>query len=562
MSLSAQMDVSVGEQAALLPVLPPEVRSLTLRDGTRLDADIYRPATGGPYPVLLMRQAYGRRIGCTLCYAHPAWYAANGYIVVVQDIRGRGTSEGVFKAGENEIADGVETIDWAAGLEGSTGAVGMYGFSYQGYVQLLAAIEAGPALKALAPAMSPWHARETWAYENGALRLQGALGWATQIAAETARHAGDAEAYAELLAESRALNLRGSVQARPDYIERHRGLSHYHRWLDTTADDPYWTAISPAAHAQTIADKNIPTLFIGGWYDTHLRSTWEAYGALLDKGHTRLRMTFGPWLHFPWDRKTGAIDFGPAAAASMDVEHVRFFDQWLKGRMSEDADPVQLFDLGVHRWRGFAALPEQELTFALSGSGRATIDKNDGVLSRQTSALPPGTDYVVNDPWRPAPAFGGAFGTPPGPVDRAHIDARGDIATFTTAPFDEALALAGAVRARLHVTCDAVSFDIACVLSRVTKAGQVFQLADGYCTVKKDEPRDVVEIPMRATCVTFQPGDSLRLSISGASFPAYPLNPGTGEDPTKTPSVRARVITLGVQYGERHPSCLVVTVAG
>jgi predicted acyl esterase len=111
------------------------------------------------------------------------------------------------------------------------------------------------------------------------------------------------------------------------------------------------------------------------------------------------------------------------------------------------------------------------------------------------------------------------------------------------------------------VTCDAASFDIGCVLSRVTMAGQVFQLADGYCTVKKDEPRDVVEIPMRATCVTFQPGDALRLSISGASFPAYPLNPGTGEDPTKAPSVCANVITLGVKYGERHPSCLVVTIA-
>jgi len=559
-SLSAQMDVSARDQAVLLPVLPPQERSLILRDGTRLDADIYRPATGGPYPVLLMRQAYGRRIGCTLCYAHPAWYAANGYIVVVQDIRGRGTSEGFFRAGENDIADGVETVDWAAGLEGSTGDVGMYGFSYQGYVQLMAAIEAGPALKALAPAMSPWHVRETWAYENGALRLQGALGWATQIAAETARHAGDAEAYAELLAESRALNVRGCVQARPDYIERYRGMSHYHRWLDTPADDPYWAAISPAAHAKTIAAKNIPTLFVGGWYDTHLRSTWEAYGDLLKEGHTRLRMTFGPWLHFPWDRKTGAIDFGPAAAASMDVEHIRFFDRWLKGKRSEAADPIQLFDLGVHRWRGFAALPEREMTFALSGSGRATIDKTDGVLSAKVPAQP-GIDYVVNDPWRPAPAFGGAFGTPPGPVDRAHIDARGDIATFTTAPFEAGLTLAGAVKARLHVTCDAVSFDVGCVLSRVTAAGQVFPLADGYRTVKQGEPRDVVEIPMRATCVTFQPGDALRLSVSGASFPAYPLNPGTGEDPTKSQSVRARVITLGVKYGERHPSCLVVTVA-
>ncbi len=157
-------------------VLPVEPQSIRMRDGTRLDADIYRPASSDSFPVLLQRQAYGRRIACTICYAHPAWYAAQGYIVVVQDIRGRGTSEGEFAVGENEAVDGAETIDWASQLAGSTGDVGMYGFSYQGYNQMLAATAAGPALKALAPAMAPWHAYENWAFENGALRLQGALG--------------------------------------------------------------------------------------------------------------------------------------------------------------------------------------------------------------------------------------------------------------------------------------------------------------------------------------------------------------------------------------------------
>src|SRR2546423_162056 len=131
----------------LLPVLPPETRSMRTRDGVRLDADVYRPARGGPYPVLLQRQAYGRRIACAICYA------AHGYLVVVQDIRGRGSSEGSFSVGEHDAADGAETIAWAAALEGSTGEVGMYGFSYQGYNQWLAAPAAGPALKALAPAM-------------------------------------------------------------------------------------------------------------------------------------------------------------------------------------------------------------------------------------------------------------------------------------------------------------------------------------------------------------------------------------------------------------------------
>ncbi len=554
--------VSPTRESGPLTVGQPETVSLTTRDGVRLDADIYRPALGGPYPVLLQRQAYGRRIACTICYAHPAWYAAHGYVVVVQDIRGRGTSEGFFRAGENETWDGVETIDWVSKLDGVTGDVGMYGFSYQGYNQLLAARAAGPALKALAPAMAPWHARESWAFENGALRLQGALGWATQIAAETARHKGDVEAFAELLAESRSLNIGGAIQARPAYIERHRELSHYHRWLDTPADAQYWRDISPAAHVDAIAAKRLPMLFIGGWYDTHLRSTWEAFTTLAAHGNPNLQLTMGPWLHFPWVRKTGAVDFGPAAADSMDDLHIRFFDRWLKGKQTgpANADPIQLFDLGSHQWCGFKAIPTRAMRFALNGTGRATNDMSDGRLMPEGATPTTGIDYVVNDPWRPSPSVGGAFGTPPGPVDRGHVDARGDVVTFTTAPFDAPLTLAGAVSVNLHVTCDAKSFDVGCILSRVAKSGQVIQLTDGYCSIATCAPRDVVSIPMRATCATLAAGEALRLSISAASFPAYPLNPGTGEDPTNTPSANAKVITLGIKYGPGQQSTLLVTL--
>src|SRR5687768_6769492 len=117
---------------AMIATLPPETLSMTTRDGVRLDADVYRPALPGDYPVLLMRQPYGRRIATTVCFAHPAWYAAQGYIVVIQDVRGRGTSQGSFVLFEQEMADGEDTVNWAAALAGSNGAVGMYGFSYQG----------------------------------------------------------------------------------------------------------------------------------------------------------------------------------------------------------------------------------------------------------------------------------------------------------------------------------------------------------------------------------------------------------------------------------------------
>ena len=115
-----------------LPVAGPRSVALTLADGTRLDADIWAPDAPGRFPVLAMRQPYGRRIASTVCYAHPRWYAAQGYVVVIQDVRGRGSSEGEFDPFVHEAADGADSVAWAAALPGTSGAVGMYGFSYQG----------------------------------------------------------------------------------------------------------------------------------------------------------------------------------------------------------------------------------------------------------------------------------------------------------------------------------------------------------------------------------------------------------------------------------------------
>ena len=149
----------------------PKAASMRTRDGVRLDADVYRPDGNGAFPVLLMRMPYGRQIASTICYAHPSWYANQGYIVVIQDVRGRGTSEGVFRLFADDVADGEDAISWAASLPGASGAVGMYGFSYQGTNQLLAASSGAPALKALAPAMIGWDIGSDWAYENDAFCL-------------------------------------------------------------------------------------------------------------------------------------------------------------------------------------------------------------------------------------------------------------------------------------------------------------------------------------------------------------------------------------------------------
>jgi putative CocE/NonD family hydrolase len=553
--------------AGLLPVHAPEMRSMLTRDGLRLDADIYRPAIEGRYPVLLQRQAYGRRIACGICYAHPAWYAAHGYIVVVQDVRGRGTSEGVFRPGEHEIEDGADAVEWAARLEGSTGDVGMYGFSYQAYDQLLAAAGQCPSLKTIVPAMGPWDALRSWAYENGALRLKQMVGWGIQITAEAARRAGDAVAYAELAAASQALPVRGPIAAQPSVLVRHRELSHFMEWIERSPDDPYWSSISPSHYRDAIAARKLPTLFIGGWFDTHLGSTLAMHRALTAPGDRSVQLLIGPWQHFPWKRKVGAIDFGETAALDADALQIRWFDHWLKGRANGVAGdaPIRVFDMGANRWLELDTWPAGRMTLHLAGSGRASVDLNSGQLA-PAPAAESGTEYFVHDPWRPVPVTGGCYGVPPGPVDRAETDARGDVLTFSTAPLVEPLMLAGPVSLTLAASADQASFDLSCVISRVSVQGQVFQLTSGYCHVPAASTGDTLApalaLTLPATCATLKPGERLRLSIAGASFPAYPVNPGTGESPVLTPSVKALITTIGIAHGGSSGSVLELVTSG
>jgi len=534
----------------------PETVSMRTRDGVRLDADLYRPLGAGPFPVLLMRQPYGRRIASTIAYAHPSWYAKHGYIVVIQDVRGRGTSAGVFRLFADDAADGADTIDWAASLPGASGAVGMYGFSYQGTNQLLAAAGAGPALKALVPAMIGWNIGRDWAYENDAFCLAAGLGWATQMAAENARLAGDSDAFNAFFAASRHLPLSGPIAASPDYMSKHGRYSHYGDWLAHPPDDEYWGKFSPATNAQRV---RVPMLFVGGWYDSHLPGTIAAFRHFAAAQPERTRIAIGPWLHFPWTRTVAGTDFGTEAAANIDALQVRWFDRWLKGSdASPDEPPVRLFDMGTRQWQSFSVWPASQTTFFLAGDGRAALDESDGRLSTLPSD-PEGCEFIVHDPWRPAPAVGGAYGTPPGPADRAAIDERPDVLTFTSAPMEAPMALAGDVSARLWLTSDAPDFDVSCALSCVTPDGRATALAQGYRRVKRGADRDApITVPMRATCITLPRGNRLRLSIAGACFPAYPVNPGTGADPTSASNADAKTITLGVRHGGPFASSLLL----
>jgi uncharacterized protein len=533
-------------------VAGPQTLSMHTADGTRLDADVYRPQHRGEFPVLLMRQPYGRRIASTVTYAHPSWYAANGYIVVIQDVRGRGTSEGRFRLFADDVGDGGDTVAWAARLPGSTGRLGMYGFSYQGHTQLLALAAGRPELQAVCPAMATWDLRTEWAYEGGAFYLLGNLQWGIQMAAEQARLAGDAAAFAALFAASRALPLHGPRPCRPEVLETYSRYGHYQDWVTKPAAGPYWQSIA-VGHALENKPLDVPMLHIGGWYDLMLNGTLHAYREACGRSKRPQRLVVGPWTHIPWGRHAGG-DFGPEALAGIDALQIDWFDRFLKDIDNgvDRAPRVQLFDLITKTWRNFDAWPQPaRRAFFLSSDGLAATSLS-GRLSEQRPSRA-ALDVIVHDPWRPVPSLGGHNAEAGGMQERSTLDDRSDVLVYTTAPVPAPIALAGEVDLALSIHADHPCFDVSAVLSRVTPDGRAFNLTQGHRRVE-NEADAPIRIGMRAVCATLPAGDSLRVSLAAANFPAFPVNPGTGAAPTEARQIDSRVITLFVASGGAAPS--------
>ena len=503
---------------------------MPLPDGTQLATRIWRPADGSPNPVLLMRQPYGRDIASTVTLAHPSWYAARGYVVAVQDVRGCGDSGGRFDPFVAEARDGAVALDWARRLPGGDGKLGLYGFSYQGMTQHLALAGGGRA-DAIAPVMSAWDVWEDFASDGGALLLEWTVGWAMQMGALQARRAGDGDAYAEFAAAAATPPLSGTAPALPELATRLRCLTHLADWVGAMDDPAFWSARSPRrVVGENPAALTTPALHVGGWFDPFVRGTIAAHAAFANAGASA-RLLIGPWAHIPWQ----------GGGLSVDRLLADWFDALLKGRGS-DGPPLLLWDLTRGEWRSFDAWPTGRRRLWLAGDGLAAAGSTGALLFQapRTGSV----ETFVHDPWRPVPARGHAIADPVGMTERADLDARADVAVFTSAPLTDPLRLVGEVTLRLAVESDAPTFDIHAVLSRVGAEGAAQTLTFGHLRCAGNTPQ--CEIRMRPTAATLEPGERLRLSLSGAAWPAFAINPGTGADPETTPRHRCRPITLGL----------------
>ena len=565
----------------------------TMRDGTVLRANVFRPSGDGPFPVLLTRLPYGKDLPLANSVLNPYEAARLGYIVVVQDVRGRFASGGEWDAFVAERADGYDSVEWAAQLPGSNGKVGMYGASYFGFTQLAAAREQPPHLRAMAPFMTWARTEEGPLFRGGAVELGLTRHWSAINSLDTSlrrtRPTGDPRqimgGIMRVASDLDALPERGYAELPIKGFSTRRNddaLNGVDRAIERRADVAYLDIASAAPGYDGLAQ--YPAMHIGGWYDIFLGGTLENYQGMRARGQAPQKLLIGPWSHTSQDERVGAVHFGFGASIGLinlqtDLYslELRWFDRFLKdipNQIDQEA-PVQIFVMGVNQWR-----TEQEWPLAravatpwyLHSGGSANSASGDGTLSPAASGDEPADQYTY-DPLNPVPTAGGAFLMHPlyqnGPQDQRAIEQRPDVLVFTSAPLTAPMEVTGPITVTLFAATDAPDTDFVARLVDVHPDGFARPLTDGIIRARMRNgfaheelltPGQVYEftIDLWATSNVFGAGHQIRLDVTSSNFPRWDRNLNTAEPYGEgTEAVVARQTIL---HDRAHPAHVVLPI--
>lgn len=517
-------------------------RALTcpLADGAVLVSDHYYPAGPGPWPTLFMRQPYGRDIASTVVYAHPVWFARHGFHVAIQDVRGRGGSTGDFYPFRHEGRDGAESIAWLRSHPACNGRIGMYGFSYQGATQLLAAAEQTEGLECIAPHMTAADLYNGWFYQQGALRLSSALGWGIQMLREDARRTGLLETSKTLEESWRAIRLQAGFVpygAHPAVIDLE--LPDYVRdWIANRQPGTYWSEQDISARYDRI---QVPALHLAGWFDTYLEGSIAGYVALREQAGCRFArenqyLIVGPWVHIPWGYRAGDADLGDAANLDTDRILLRWFNHWLKDSGEFATEPrVRYFSMGPNEWR-YCDEWQTGTTYPLflRSDGNANSLKGDGLLSSTQPTQEETRDFFVYDPEVPVFAPGGPQAMS-GSFDQATMELGNNLLVYTSEPAVRKMELFGHPRVKLNAATSAPHADFTAKLVRVFPGGRAEFMSIGIARSSwlfrdSSYAADTVhewDFTLEPTAFVLQPGEQLRLEIASSAFPLYDRNPSS-----------------------------------
>ena len=559
--------------------------AMKTRDGVTLRADIYRPAGEGAFPVLLQRSPYDKNN--TAEFGRKA--AARGFMVVAQDVRGRYTSEGEWYTFKHETDDGYDTIEWAAALPHSNGKVGMFGGSYVGATQMLAAIGHPPHLAGICPVVTASNYHENWTYQGGAFEQWFNQSWSSGLAQDTLSRAVRAETNA--MVGSAVLPLKGypifNIKPVKDASALTQALAPYYLdWLDHPLYDSYWKQWSIE---DNFAQIQVPALTVAAWYDIFQGGSLRNYAGIRAHGGSeaarngqRLFVTIGG--HAGGGRHIGTVDFGPEAEAYDENEiTIEWYEYLFLGQQNQFSKekPVRIFVMGENKWRDEAAWPLEravETRYLLHSGGKANSISGSGALLAPevlTRTVGSASDSFTYDPANPVPTVGGPLccdgeHLAPGPRDQQDVESRPDVLVYSTPPLEQDTEVTGPVSLDLFAASTAVDTDFTAKLVDVWPNGYAQNLTEGILRARYREsttgpakpivPGTIYEykIDLWSTSNVFLKGHRIRLEVSSSNFPRFDRNLNTGKDAaTDAAFVKA---TNTVYHDAAHPSALVLPV--
>jgi hypothetical protein len=544
MSRSSSLLVAAAVLAALLagaglPVLAAtETVHIPVAGGIELATDIYLPAQQ-PAPVVLIRTPYGRTGHDFLGEA----FSAEGYAVVIQDVRGKYDSSGEHAPFRHEESDGLVTLRWIAGRDWCNGRIGIWGISYSGYSGLILADAAIPELRSIL-SYSGWLDAEEVVRPGGAIHLMLDLPW---------------------MLTQQGRRQRGLSQFNMDELFRHLPLNEAMRAAgirNSTWEDPSF--LDRLGAQRKPGEVKRPVLHLTGWSDMVYQASLGAHERLSANASAPQKLIVGPWFHDQammgvWE--VGDADFGEASGFGVDeliALSLRWFDATLKREKNgflEEPD-VTYFLMGQNAWHRASSWPPPETEIRVerwyvdSGGGANTLS-GDGKLS---TAPPEGaeSDRFVFNPSDPVPTHGGAnfhfFPEHLGVRDQREIERRTDVLVYTSTPLGREIQITGRLRARLYVATSGRGTDFTAKLVVVRPDGYARIVEEGIARASAQLPSlpppgqpFALDVELGDTAIAVPPGHRLRLEISSSNFPRYDRNPNTGEDPfTARTLVKAR----------------------
>jgi uncharacterized protein len=550
--------------------------AVKMRDGVVLRADIYRPQTTGKFPILLERTPYNKGDSDDVRFGTRA--AARGYVVIIQDTRGRYMSEGEWYPFVHESNDGYDTVEWAATLPYSDGRIGMFGGSYVGATQMLAAIAHPPHLAGICPVVTASNYHEGWTYQGGAFEQWFNESWTSILAQDTLNR--QVREHTNALNGDLALPLSNYLLFPPPTTSTRILAPYFLDWLNHPNYDEFWKRISIEDH---YPDISVPVLTIAAWYDIFLGGSLRNYGGL--KQHAaneraregqHLLVTIGG--HAGSGRKIGDVDFGEQAAFEEDQVILSWYDYLFKNLKNEFSSrkKVRIFVMGANQWRLEDDWPLPSVhptTYYLHSAGRANSLSGDGSLSTVGPADELSDRYMYN-PGNPAPTMGGplccdAMHLPPGPRDQRPVEARNDVLIYSTPALTEDVEVTGPVSLELFASSSAVDTDFTAKVVDVYPDGFAQNLTEGIIRARYRDSAEKPELinpgqvykfnlDLWATSNVFKKGHRIRLEVSSSNFPRFDRNLNTGEEAASGRNFVSATNTI--LHDDKHPSALLVPI--